>query len=344
MKSPAISENEFQILAETFLNKVFNRIKSKEFVIEPHWDIDHLCFRVETDGEYEAYRDTLSGLGDLLTEMKVNGRPIATFELHTPIHYKTWLIKLIELPAPKKGKVVKTGFEHLEMVVDISLEDLSKRYTDLDWDKSGLEKTFNPELELELGDFAIKFHNLSLKSVINFENRPKMAILVSELNLLEIFKDHQPFIAGTVPLAVDLPSADLDLLVSFTDVAEFKDMCQQTFTMLPEFEISQSEISKIQYCLCRFDYRGIPVEIFCSLLSTFKQNGYLHFNSEEKILKYAPATWTQQILDLKGKGLKTEPAFAHLLQSGEVDAYQYILDLQRKPIQELRSILRSSLN
>jgi len=341
---PTISVNELQVLAEDFLNKVFNKIKLKEFVVEPHWDIDHLCFRVETADEYEAYRDMFSRLGDLLTEMNVNGRPIATFELHTPIHYKNWLIKLIELPAPKKGKIVKTGFEHLEMVVDVSLEDLSKRYTNLDWDTSGLEKTFNPELELELGSFAIKFHNLSLKSVINFENRPKMAILVSELNLLEMFKDHQPFIAGTVPLAVDLPSADLDLLVCFASVGDFKHMCQQGFALLPEFEISLGEISKIQYCLCRFDYRGIPVEIFCSSLSTFKQNGYLHFNSEEKILKYAPATWTQQILDLKGTGLKTEPAFAHLLQSGDVDAYQFILDLQKKPIQELRRILRSSLN
>lgn len=344
MKAPAISENELQILAEDFLNKVFNKIKTKELVIEPHWDIDHLCFRVETAEEYEAYRDSFSGLGDLLTEMNVNGRPIATFELHTPVHYKNWLIKLIELPAPKKGKVVKTGFEHLEIVVDVDLEELSRRYANIDWDKSGLEKTFNSELELPLGDLAIKFHNLSLKSVINFENRPKMAILVSELNLLEMFKDHQPFIAGTVPLAIDLPSADLDLLVCFAHVAAFKDMCQQGFALLPEFEISQGEISKLQYCLCRFDYRGIPVEIFCSSLSTFKQNGYLHFNSEEKILKYAPATWTQQILELKGSGLKTEPAFAQLLQSGEVDAYQFILDLQKKPIQELRSILRSSLN
>jgi predicted metalloenzyme YecM len=120
---PTISVNELQVLAEDFLNKVFNKIKLKEFVVEPHWDIDHLCFRVETADEYEAYRDTFSGLGDLLTEMNLNGRPIATFELHTPIQYKTWLIKLIELPAPKKGKAVKTGFEHLEMVVDISLED-----------------------------------------------------------------------------------------------------------------------------------------------------------------------------------------------------------------------------
>tara|TARA_B110001454_G_scaffold219201_1_gene251913 strand:- start:56814 stop:57848 length:1035 start_codon:yes stop_codon:yes gene_type:complete len=341
---PNISAGELQTLAEKFLDKVFVKASSQKFSIESHWDIDHLCFRSESIDEYEAYRDVFSALGELLTEMNVNGRPIATFELHTPIQYKQWLIKLIELPAPKKGKSVTTGFEHFEIVVDRSLEQLAKQYAKLEWDKSGLEKTFNPELELPLGDAAIKLHNLSLKSVINFEHRPKMAILVSELNLLEMFKDHEPFIAGTVPLAVDLPTADLDLLVTFSDVAKFKEMCHQGFALLPEFEISMGEINGTPYCLCRFDYRGIPVEIFCSAQSTFRQNGYLHFNSEEKILKYARSTWTKEILELKQTGLKTEPAFARLLQSRDVDAYQFILDLQKKSIQDLRRILRSSLN
>lgn len=343
LKLEDISSDEIQNLAEIFLDTVFSKINANQIVIEPHWDIDHLCFRVETEALYEDFKRKFSKLGELLAETNIKGRPIATFELQTPIRYKDWLIKLIELPAPKRGKSVKTGFEHFEFVVDKCLEDISKKYPWLEWDRSGLEKIFNSELELSLGNSAIKFHNLSLKSVINFEQRPKMAILVSELKLLEIFKNHQPFIAGTGPLAIDLPNSDLDLLVSFKDPNDFKKICQQGFSSLPEYEISIGEINNESYCLCRFSYKGIPVEIFCSKLSTFSQNGYLHFNSEEKILKYGPMNWAEEIIKLKSSGIKTEPAFARLLQKTEMDAYQFVLNLQKKSIQELRSIIRSSM-
>lgn len=344
LKIPEISVNELQRLAEKFLDAVFKKVNAHDLLIEPQWDIDHLCYRVETEDDYAAYHQAFLKLGELLTEKEVRGRTISTFDLTTPITYKNWMIKLIELPAPKKGKVVKTGFEHLEMVVDKPLTEIAKRNPKLDWDKSGLEKTFNSELELSFGSCAIKFHNISLKSVINFEERPKMAILVSELRLLEMFKDNEPFIAGTPPLAIDLPNSDLDFLVTFADPNEFKLMCQQGFALLPEFEITVGEINDMQYSLCRFTYRGIPVEIFCASLSTFRQSGFLHFNAEEKLLKYGPPSWQQEVLNLKEMGYKTEPAFARLLQNDEIDAYQLILDIQRKPIQELRSAIRSSMN
>jgi hypothetical protein len=64
---------------------------------------------------------------------------------------------------------------------------------------------------------------------------------------------------------------------------------------------------------------------------------------EEKLLKYGPANWTEEVLNLKSLGVKTEPAFAKLLKS-DTDGYKLLLDLQKKPISELRSIIRSSLN
>lgn len=110
-----ISSDEIQNLAENFLDAVFNKINANQIVIEPHWDIDHLCFGVETEALYEDFKRKFSKLGELLAETNVKGRPIATFELQIPIRYGHWLIKLIELPAPKRGKSVKTGFEHLKL-------------------------------------------------------------------------------------------------------------------------------------------------------------------------------------------------------------------------------------
>jgi uncharacterized protein len=338
-----LTTSDVQNQAETFLSSLFKKMSSHQLELAPQWDIDHLCYRVETSSDYDKYKEAFSKLGHLLAETEVRGRLISTFELHTPIYFQNWMIKLLELPAPKEGKKTKTGFEHIEVVVDSSLEELAQRYPKLDWDRSGLEKIYNSELEISFGSGAVKFHNLSLKSVINFEQRPMIAVLVSELKLLEIFKNNQPFIAGTIPLAIDGPGADVDFLVTFADPKEFIEICKHDFSSLPEFEVYSKEINDLQYSLCRFDYRGVPVELFCSSLSTFKQNAFLHFQVEEKLLKYGPANWTEEVLNLKSLGVKTEPAFAKLLKS-DTDGYKLLLDLQKKPISELRSIIRSSLN
>lgn len=339
-----ISVPELQEQAETFLNTLFRKMKKRDLKLADHWDIDHLCFRVESQNSYDSYKNTFSNLGALLTESQVNGRAIATFELHTAIQYKDWLIKLIELPAPKKGKATQTGFEHIEVVVDCELEEIVKKNSNIDWDTSGFRKIYNSELETNFGDCAVKFHHLSLKSVVNFEQRPQVAIVVSELKLLEMFKDHQPFIAGTIPLAIETPDADIDFLVRFSDPDEFSTLCRERFGSMSEFELSNGEAHGLPYSLCRFEYRGVPVEIFCSSLSTYKQNAFLHFQAEEKLLKYGPYSWQEQVVQLKMRGLKTEPAFAHLLNNDKMSAYQFILELQKRPISELRRMVRASLN
>lgn len=339
-----MNSKELQKKAETFLDSLFKRMKETNLTLAPHWDIDHLCFRVESLEDYDDFKLTFSNLGRLLTETSVNGRPISTFELNTPITYKDWLVHIVELPAPKKGKKTKTGFEHMEVVIDCSMEELIEKNKKIEWDKSGMEKIFNSELEANFNDMAVKFHHLSLKSVINFELRPKMAILLSELKLFEMFKEHQPFVAGTIPLAIDLEGADIDFLITFPDPLQFGELCKQGFSLMPEFELSTGEIKGNPYCLCRFEYRSLPVELFCSSVSTYKQNAFLHFQIEEKLLKYGPVTWHNDVISLKNRGLKTEPAFAKLLNYTETDAYSFLLDLQKKPIKELRQLVRGSLN
>lgn len=342
MKPIELSAPVLQQLAERFLDGLFKQLSAAPFELEAHWDIDHLCFRVDSIEAYESYKETFSKLGTLLIESDVNGRPISTFELNYPVRYQNWLIRLIELPAPKKGKICKTGFEHIEIVIDISLTKLVAKYPKLSWDQSGMVKLFNSELELPLKDGAVKFHNLSLRSVVNFEKRPKFAMLVTELRLFEIFKDSEPFIAGTIPLSIDGRDADLDFLVSGTGHEEFTKVCSDSFGSCLEFSISQGHANGADYSLCSFLYREVPVEIFSSVNSTYTQNGFLHFQIEEKLLKYGVIDWQTNVIKLKADGLKTEPAFARLLKQEAVDPYKYLLDLQRKPIRELREIIQTA--
>ncbi|WP_413944420.1 VOC family protein [Bdellovibrio sp. HCB-162] len=152
-----------------FLDRIFANIQNAGIDVAS-FEMDHACYRVSNLQQYEIKKAALLQFGDLLTEANVNGRPIATFKLHQALKYKNRDLFLIELPAPKKGKDVADGLEHVEFVVGELIPDIMKKHPGLLWNTSGLEKTLNPELELKFNDgLAIKFHPESLSEVIRKE-------------------------------------------------------------------------------------------------------------------------------------------------------------------------------
>ena len=153
---------------QPFLDKVFHEIKNAKIDLND-WEIDHVCYRTSSLENYEASKNYFSTLGELLIEGEVNGRPIATYKLHKPIAYKNYLIPLVEVPAPKSGKITEEGFEHIEIVIDIPFEKIQSLYPNCNFETKGLSKELNPELEIEFPDCAIKFHHQSLEKVIEIE-------------------------------------------------------------------------------------------------------------------------------------------------------------------------------
>ena len=164
---------QFESDAFKFLNLIFGHIQNQNVEIKPHWFIDHLCYRAHTDDEYQSLCTKFLEFSDLLIETQVSGRMISTFKLHKPIVFNQFEIHLVELPAPKKNKFTETGFEHIEIVCDVVLLDLAKKYSHLSLDLGGLKKEINPELEIVFGRENLKFHNLSLEDVIQQERLQK---------------------------------------------------------------------------------------------------------------------------------------------------------------------------
>lgn len=159
--------------AQSFLETVFSRLELEKIEIKKHWNIDHLCFRVCTSEDYLKTSSEFLQFSKLLIESEVNGRLISTFRLNQPIFFKDWVIDVIEVPAPKFGKITKHGFEHFEVVVDLEFEDIIKMYPNVHFDISGLSKELNQELEINFGEYAFKFHHMSLESVIELEKSCK---------------------------------------------------------------------------------------------------------------------------------------------------------------------------
>lgn len=166
-----LNEEKFILDSQTFLEKAFGELKAKKLLntMDPHWFIDHLCYRTVDEVNYQEMKKIFSTFGELLIESDVNGRLISTFKLHRPILFKGWTIPLVEVPAPKAGKKTIEGLEHFEVVCDVSFEEIKKRFSKCKMDEKGLSKKLNPELEVEFGDFAIKFHHQSLEVVIEIE-------------------------------------------------------------------------------------------------------------------------------------------------------------------------------
>lgn len=161
--------HEFHAQAQAFLILLFKDMAEHKIDIPEHWKIDHLCYRVASQSQYEKLKNEFANLGRLLVESEVNGRPIATYKLHQPILHLGSVIDVVELPAPKPGKVTEEGFEHIEIVCDVPFTELEKRYGHLKLDRGGMKKEINPELEICLGPRNLKFHHRSLEEVIAME-------------------------------------------------------------------------------------------------------------------------------------------------------------------------------
>ena len=156
---------------EIFLDRIFYGLEKLKIDVSNYY-LDHLCYRVATETEYQSRKSELLTDNKLLIESPVNGRLISTFKLNHSIIYGQRIIDVIELPSPKKNTEYLTGFEHVEFVINESFESFSQKYPDVNFDHSSANKSFNPEIRIEIEkNISVKFHHLSLEKVIEIEKK-----------------------------------------------------------------------------------------------------------------------------------------------------------------------------
>lgn len=311
--------------AHSFLNKIFQEIETSNLLLEPHWMIDHLCFRVETQAEYDLYKKYFSEFSSLLIESPVNGRQISTYKLKEPIYFKNYQIGLVELPAPKSSKKVSTGFEHFEVVCDLSFSEIEEMSRNCDVDKSGLSKIFNKEFEVKFKSGSVKFHHLSLESVIYLERHPMIFKAITESKMLELLAIYNPLIVGSVPLGLGGPESDIDILLCTSKLQSFENFVLNILSKKFELSLNKKHLQNHQSLIIQYNYLGINFELFVQEVSTTRQPAYRHFLAEERLLMLGGIKFYNKIKSLRENGLKTEAAFAKALGL-EQDPY---LELER---------------
>ena len=156
---------------ESFLQQLLDEVQGAGFDFSDFAQMDHMCYRVPTTEKYQAKKQALLSVGTLLGEAQVNGRPISTFRLHSPVRHGQWRIDAIELPAPKEGAAAQEGLEHAEFVLFDSLSDFLKKHSDKQFNMAAATRGINPDVAFTLPTYTVKFHLLSLPAVIYLEQK-----------------------------------------------------------------------------------------------------------------------------------------------------------------------------
>ncbi|PIJ50932.1 metalloprotein [Erwinia sp. OLTSP20] len=144
-------------------------------------EVDHIALRCQHESTAERWMHGFLQCGSLLSEKMINGRPVALFELQTPLIIHGSAIYIVELPWPGDKRYRHDGWEHIEYVLRGEPETLGQRamalFSDSSLTQSGIafktsapkgerECLPNPTLAVTDGEVTIKFHPWSLKEII----------------------------------------------------------------------------------------------------------------------------------------------------------------------------------
>ncbi|WP_370895768.1 DUF4269 domain-containing protein [Chryseobacterium gossypii] len=152
----------------------------------------------------------------------------------------------------------------------------------------------------------------------NGNERQKRAYeVLSESRLFEKLKKYSPVLAGTIPLGIDVEGSDLDIICEVNPRLEDDFVADLALNeAVPEnsrVRIERMIINGEKSIIVNFMLDEFPVEIFGQNKPVTGQNAYRHMIAEYKILKEKGRHFKQKIIELKKKGIKTEPAFGMLL-------------------------------
>lgn len=151
-------------------------------------------------------------------------------------------------------------------------------------------------------------------------------LTLTDLSLMNLLEVYNPVLVGTVPLDIDVPGSDLDIICEAHDFFDFEKLINKKFSALAEYRLKVKNVNNVQRIVVNFIYKDWPIEIFGQPIPTVQQNGYRHMIIEHKIINNLGDGFKERIRALKQVGIKTEPAFGQLLKL-EGNCYEQLLEI-----------------
>ncbi|AXY01585.1 VOC family protein [Vibrio alfacsensis] len=154
---------------------------------------DHIALRINDAETAKAAHQAWSQHGKVISQAKINGRPIVVIAFEQALEIRGWKIECLELPYPAEGKSYPAeSWEHVEFVIpshaetaDDFLADLKHTYPafgerfeqleemgvkiKLSSPKGEGERLNNPTVAFKYQGICIKLHPHSLKRIVESE-------------------------------------------------------------------------------------------------------------------------------------------------------------------------------
>lgn len=162
--------------------------------------------------------------------------------------------------------------------------------------------------------------------------------------LARLFRDLEPFqptLVGTYPLGLQVDGSDFDIACTCDDLDAFEQALRAT---LSDLGITQARIERLALpaLVAAFDLGDVAIEIFGQALPVHAQRGFRHMVIEGRLLVHGGAALRTRVGELKRGGMKTEPAFAHVLGLAG-DPYVALLELEAWSAERLRTLVDHAL-
>lgn len=135
---------------------------------------------------------------------------------------------------------------------------------------------------------------------------------IRRAGVLELLAPCDPHVVGTLPLGIAVRDSDIDIVCHAPDRDALADLIWEAFGAANGFAIYQWS-AKGRPLIARFEAKGWPFEIFASADAIADQAGWQHFRVEQRLLSLAGFALRDQVMALRMRGMKTEPAFAAVL-------------------------------
>ncbi len=151
-----------------FLDKILAEINSVGINLKD-LQIDHVGYAVNSSEVYVQVRDDLLQNGELLKEAIIKNRRIGIIKINTPINYKSYTFNVIEVLEPAENEPVKTGWEHVEFLVN-DYAALLSQYPSLNWSTKYMNQTHFSRIKLILpSGLEVKFLNTPVLETVRQE-------------------------------------------------------------------------------------------------------------------------------------------------------------------------------
>ncbi|WP_299402189.1 DUF4269 domain-containing protein [Acaryochloris sp. IP29b_bin.148] len=165
--------------------------------------------------------------------------------------------------------------------------------------------------------------------------------VIENLDLLRILQDFNPCVIGTPPLGIDVSTSDIDIACSAQDLSLFRRCSHENFGRFDDYRCYDFAAQNLPSVMVQFNSMGWQIELFCQAIPTEQQWGVRHFRIEQRLLELEP-NLRIAVQQLKQRGIKTEPAFAHILGLAG-DPYIALLELEQIGHRTLKHLIHTRL-